>query len=383
MLYASVGAELTAYEVDVDAATLTPGGSVSLPANVQYAWPHPSRRWLYVASSNGGPGSGGAAGDQHHLSAFRIGPGGALAPHGPPQRLPARPIHMALDTAGAFALTAYNNPSSVTVHAIAGDGTVGAAVPQPGGLDAGIYAHQIRATPSNRQVILVTRGNDAAGGKPEDPGALKLYDFAAGRLANRASVAPGGGFGFGPRHLDFHPAQPWVYVGIERQNQLQLYDLGADGNLAATPRSAVSTLHAPTPAGVHQIASAIHVHPNGRFVYVANRADTTRPFQGKPVLAGGENTLAVFALDPRSGAPSLIQSAETRSIHVRTFSIDPSGRLLIAGSIRPGFVPDGDSIRAVPAALSLFRIGADGKLAYQRKLDIEVGEQMLFWSGMV
>jgi hypothetical protein len=45
--------------------------SVSLSANVQYAWPHPSGHILYVVSSNGGPG---VPGDAHYVSALRIDP---------------------------------------------------------------------------------------------------------------------------------------------------------------------------------------------------------------------------------------------------------------------------------------------------------------------
>src|SRR5262245_63676213 len=55
-LYASVGPTLTHYEVDVPGAELGRRGSVTLPANVQYAWPHASRQFLYVASSNSAPG---------------------------------------------------------------------------------------------------------------------------------------------------------------------------------------------------------------------------------------------------------------------------------------------------------------------------------------
>ena len=66
----------------------------------------------------------------------------------------------------------------------------------------------------------MTRGNDAAGGKPEDPGALKVFGFKNGVLTNWHRSQPGTGLGFGPRHLDFHPTQPWVYVSIERQNKL-------------------------------------------------------------------------------------------------------------------------------------------------------------------
>src|SRR5450631_4229709 len=75
-LYASVGAQLTQYDVNVDSATLTKRASVMLPANVQYAWRHPSKPVLYVAWSNGGPVGAGSApppsGNQHGVTAFRI-----------------------------------------------------------------------------------------------------------------------------------------------------------------------------------------------------------------------------------------------------------------------------------------------------------------------
>ena len=71
-LYASVGPTLTHYDVDVPGAELSRRNSVTLPANVQYAWPHVSRQYLYVASSNSSPGRGGVVGDTHHVSAFRI-----------------------------------------------------------------------------------------------------------------------------------------------------------------------------------------------------------------------------------------------------------------------------------------------------------------------
>jgi len=55
--YASIGPTLSLFDLDVEGAALIKQSSVTLPANIQYAWPHPSRRSLYVVSSNGGPGS--------------------------------------------------------------------------------------------------------------------------------------------------------------------------------------------------------------------------------------------------------------------------------------------------------------------------------------
>ena len=56
VLYASVGPELTLFDIDMANAALTKRDTVTLPANIQYAWSHPSTRYFYIVSSNGGPG---------------------------------------------------------------------------------------------------------------------------------------------------------------------------------------------------------------------------------------------------------------------------------------------------------------------------------------
>src|SRR5207253_7708444 len=223
-LYASVGPALTHYDVDVEGGALTRRATITLPANVHYAWPHASGRHFYVASSDSASGIGGVVGTKHHVTALRIDPTSrALHPHGDPIALPTRPIHMTLDIPSEHILVAFSNPSGLQVYHVNPDMTPGAQVAQPEPIDPGIYGHQVRVRLDNRKVILVTRGHDAAGGKPEEPGALKVFDYAAGVLTNEASIAPNGGYGFGPRHLDFHPSRPWVYVSLERQNRLDMF----------------------------------------------------------------------------------------------------------------------------------------------------------------
>jgi 6-phosphogluconolactonase len=382
VLYASVGPELTFFDIDSTEATLARRSAVTLPANIQYAWPHPSTRYFYVVSSNGGPGT--IPGDTHLASAFRVDPGsGTLTPHGEPQALPSRPIHCCVDATGGYLLTAFNFPSAVTVHRINPDGTLGDLVRQPTQPDSGIFAHQIRTTPSNQSAILVTRGNNAADGKPEDPGALKVFGFTNGVLTNQGSIAPGNGLGFGPRHLDFHPQQPWVFVSIERQNQLYVYKLQPDHFLAPDPLFITTTLADPGNVRPGQAAGAIHVHPTGRFVYVTNRNSGTVDFEGTKVSQGGENNMAVFAIDQATGKPTLLQHSEAHAIHLRTFSIDRSGRLLVAASILPMAVRDGTTVTTLPAGLSVYRIGSDGRLDFVRKYNVDTGKAMQFWSGMV
>lgn len=386
--YASIGPELALYDIDVEGAALVKRSTLTMPANVQYAWPHPSRRCLYVVSSNGGPT---VSGDKHHATALAIDPAsGALQPQGAAAELPSRPIHCSVDRRGEYLLTAYNNPSDLTVHRLNADGTIGVRVTQPDQLDTGIYAHQILAAPSNRTVLLVTRGNDPQADKREDPGAIKTFAFVDGALRNLASIAPGTGLGFGPRHLDFHPEKPWVFVSIERQNKLYVYQLAEHTGLTREPLFVKDSLSASASggnagkaAGMHQGAGPIHVHPNGRFVYQTNRASSVTDFQGQKVFAGGDNSVAVFAIDQGSGEPTLIQTIDGRGIQLRTFGIDPSGRLLVAASIMPLPVRGGDKVFTLPAGVIVFRIADDGRLTFARKYDVETGGRLQFWSGMV
>ena len=327
--YASVGPALTLYDIDVDNAALTRRSSLTLPANIQYAWPHPSRRFLYVVSSSGGPG---ISGDKHFASALAVDPAtGALRLHGDPVTLPSRPIHTTVDAEGAYLFIAYNDPSNITVHRLGADGAIGPAITQPNQPDAGIFAHQVRVAPGNRIVMLVTRGNNAGGGKPEDPGAIKTYAFDNGVLTNLASITPGNGLGFGPRHLDFHPTKPWAFISVERQNKL----------------------------------------------YVSNRTFPASGPGARQKTKGGENSVVVFAIDQTTGEPMRLQNLDGRGLQLRTFGIDPTGRLLVVASIMSA--ADG----TLPAGITVMRISADGRLGFVRKYDVDVGDKQQFWTGMV
>jgi 6-phosphogluconolactonase len=378
--YASTGPDLTLYDVDVGGATLTKRGTTTLPESIQYAWAHPSRPVLYVVSSNGGPS--GLIGDTHCANALSIDPvSGALHSIGTTVRLPARPIHTSVDRSGEYLLIAYNIPSTVTVHRLNPDGTIGEQVAQAK-LSAGIYAHQALTSPTNKTALLVTRGNDEKPGKPEDPGAIKTFSFANGALDDLVSIAPGTGLGFGPRHLDFHPTKPWVFVSIERQNQLYVYERNDTTGLVGGPMFVKNSLANPKPP-VRQAAGAIHVHPSGKFVYQTNRASDLTTENGETVVINGENNIAVYAIDQTTGEPTLIQNADGNSYELRTFGIDPSGRLLVAASIKSVPARRDGAIITVPARISVYRIANDGTLEMARQYDVDTSRGQQFWTGMV
>jgi 6-phosphogluconolactonase len=156
-----------------------------------------------------------------------------------------------------------------------------------------------------------------------------------------------------------------------------------DTDLLGAPLYQKGTLAEPDNIRGRQAVGTVKLHPNGRFAYVANRASSTTEIGGRRVFVGGENNLAVFAIDPATGEPEPIQHIDTRGIHCRNFHIDPSGRLLVASHIMGLPVREGDAIREVPACLSVFRIGEDGKLDFVRKYDVETGDKQMFWMGMV
>jgi 6-phosphogluconolactonase len=371
-LYAAAGPELATYDVGVTNGTLIKRSSVTLPFAVQYVWHHPSTRYLYAAWSNG------MQGDRHGITAYRIDTTtGALQPHGQPIEIRHRPVHLTLDANATHVLVAYNNPSSLSVHNLNADGTLGSEVKQPAPIDGGIYAHQIRVHPSNRMVVMVTRGNGPAPNRPEDPGALKIYSYKDGIVTNRQTIAPGGGYGYQPRHVDFHPTQPFMFLNLERQNQLQVYRT-VDGE-SVEPKALFTKDSLDVQAGSkpQQMTGAIHVHPNGRFVYISNRASGTTTVDGKPVWEGGENTIGVYAIDQKTGEPVRIQNIDSHGMHARTFTLDSVSELLVAANLNTVTKPDGTR---VPASLAVFRMADNGKLSFLRKYDMERG---VMWAGFL
>ena len=371
-VYASVGEELITFTADIAQATLTRQSSIMLPGFIQEAWVSSSGPFLYVAWSNGGASYAGTGvtpvGDKHGITAFRVDATGALHAHGAPAAIRSRPIYITGDRSARYLLVAYNDPSGISVHTINADGTVGSEVPQSSSLDVGIYAHNVRVLPTNDAVVVVTRGNEPTNTTKEDPGALKVFRFDNGKLTNVASIAPSKGIGFRSRHLDFHPTRPWAFLTLEAQNRLEVYGV-TKGMLTHEPLFNKSTLADGTGVKAGQTASTLHVHPNGQFVYVANRG----------AAAGGTNNIAVFRINQQTGEPSLIQNIDTHGFTPRTFSVDPSGRMLVVGNQTTQSIAG----NTVPANLAVFRIRTDGMLDYVQRYDLAVGRKPLWWTGLV
>jgi hypothetical protein len=90
----------------------------------------------------------------------------------------------------------------------------------------------------------------------------------------------------------------------------------------------------------------------------------------------------VFRLDEATGEPSLIQNADSGGLHPRTFSIDPSGRLLLVGHVTATRMARDGAVVDIPANVTLFRIGQDGRLTHAGRLDLENGVEKCWWTGL-
>jgi 6-phosphogluconolactonase len=121
--------------------------------------------------------------------------------------------------------------------------------------------------------------------------------------------------GIGPRHLTFSATGKLVYVINEMRSSVTVYSYNAsDGAMA--PIQSISSL--PTSFHGKNTAAEVVLHPSGKFLYASNRGD--------------DNSLAVFAVDLKNGALTLIEFVPTGGATPRNFAIDPTGKWLLAAN---------------------------------------------------
>jgi 6-phosphogluconolactonase len=398
VVYATVGNSLRWSSLDAKTGTLQPTGSIdNLPAEIHYVAMHPNRRTLYVSVTD--------RAQLNAIHAFAIeAKTGALTRLGERLALPStlsRAVHITVDRTGTYLLTAHNTTETVAALRLQSDGRLGQLVSQPAIPKLGYLVHQIRIDRSNRWVSVPVRGNDIVGTTPEQMGRLHVFGFNDGVLTRRSTIDYESGSG--PRHLDFHPIQPWMYVLTERGNQIVTYSYPVAQDFSPAQPVAqdfspaqnegplkelfrASTLRDPSFTFPPQRAGAIHVHPNGRWLYVTNRnvapcaSSVPCPDREKKPFEKGENNIAVFSIDGRTGEPTLVEHVDSHGFEPRTFTIDPSGTFLIAGNMMNIVRKDANTFVDVQPNLSVFRIGSDGKLTFLRSYD-QANAGLLWWVG--
>lgn len=227
-----------------------------------------------------------------------------------------------LDKTGRFLLGASYGAHLVSVNAVDHDGRVAAQPLQV--IPVGRNAHAIRIDATNRFVFVPTLGSDAI--------FEFVFDANTGRLASNTPAVALMNESTGPRHFVFSPDNRFVYVLSELLASVTTFALdGTTGTLSelrstsglpsdtrltpGAPRVPLGSSSAPPRNTDNDIwASDIHITPDGKFLYIAERTSST---------------LSAFTVDTQSGALTYVGSTPTEK-QPRGFAIDPSGKFLIA-----------------------------------------------------
>lgn len=125
--------------------------------------------------------------------------------------------------------------------------------------------------------------------------------------------------GSGPRQLELHPALPLAYLVNELGSTLTVFDRDVDkGTLLA--RQTVSTIPARYDGGNQ--ATALAVHPQGKFVYVSN---------------SGSDSIAVYAVG-EDGVLKLVEHTLSGGRTPSHLAIDATGAYLLVANEGSGVV---------------------------------------------
>jgi 6-phosphogluconolactonase len=222
--------------------------------------------------------------------------------------------HIAVDDSGKTLLTAQYGGGSVAAFSLKDDGSLNARtelIKHEGG--SGVvqgrqdksHAHWTGFSPDNQFAFVPDLGLDQV--------VIYKVDTATAKLTpNGFAKVPAGG---GPRHMKFHTNGKWAYVLNELSLSVTVFDYDAAKGVMS-PKQTIPTVPKTLLAKEQfKSASEIRVHPNGQFVYSANR---------------GHDTITVFRVNQQSGELSVIELEHVRGATPRNFNIDPSGKWLLA-----------------------------------------------------
>ena len=219
------------------------------------------------------------------------------------------PAYVSVDPLGAYVFVANYAGGSIALYPIRDDGGLDPAshvIDHEGSsVDSdrqeGPHPHSIVPDPAGQFVYVPDLGTDDVWIYAIDRDADELTPASE----SRAPLASGAG----PRHLDFHPTQPIMYVINELDSTISTFRRDTDTG-ALSHVDTCTTL--PPDADGESYCADIHVHPAGEWVYGSNR---------------GHDSIAVFTVEA-DGSLTSIEHTPCGGEWPRNFAIDPVGQYL-------------------------------------------------------
>ena len=304
--YTGTGSKgIDGYRFDTAAGRLTSLGLKAEIENPSFVVTDPGYRFLYAVTENDNGFLSSFAidaktGDLKFLNRVSSGGGG--------------PCHLTVDKSSRLLFVANYGTGNVAAFALNEDGSIGKMT----GFDQhrgssinpnrqnGPHAHEVVLSPDNRFLFVPDLGTDQ----------IAIYKVGSekGTLTPNNPPFASVKAGAGPRHLVFGPGARFAYVICEMGSSVAVFSFDpAKGSL--TPVQTISSL--PVDFTGENNSAEIQVGRSGRFLYVSNR---------------GDDSIAVFAIDPAKGMLTKIQVIPTQGKSPRNFVIDPTGRYLLAAN---------------------------------------------------
>ncbi|HEY1114947.1 MAG TPA: lactonase family protein [Chitinophagaceae bacterium] len=310
--YTATGSKgIYVYRFDAGTGALEPVGHTDSASNPSFLALHPGGNYLYACNENN-PGAVSAF-------AFDRGSGRLTFLNGQPSG-GAHPAYVAVDRSGQWLLAGNYSGGNLSAFPINGNGSLqpfsqlvqhrGSSVDQQ--RQTSPHVHATLFGPGDDYVYVPDLGMDKVMVYKFDKDAKEPLEEASPK---HVKTEPGSG----PRHLAFHPNGRWAYLMEEMGGTVSAYRYKR-GALQCQQRIAAHPDTAKGPFG----SADIHVSPDGRFLYASNRAS--------------ENNLAIFAIDERKGTLRPVGYQSTLGEQPRNFTLDPSGRYLLAANQRSGTV---------------------------------------------
>jgi 6-phosphogluconolactonase len=217
------------------------------------------------------------------------------------------PVDSALDPTERFLVVANYGAGTVAVLPLDDNGALSppsqlvtlAGTPGPNPKEqASSHPHGVIFDPSGQFVVVPDKGFDKT----------FFFRFAGGALEPTEQAAATARPGAAPRHSAFHPALPVLYVNNELDSTVSVF--GWDQETGhATETQVIATL--PPDHTRHNTTAEIVPSPDGRVLYVSNR---------------GQDSIAYFEIDPRTGALTYGGSCPTGGLRPRFFTLEPGSR---------------------------------------------------------